>query len=133
MYLREKLDERKLIKTKIKELKHCLLSELDIVEENETVEALLSYVDLLQNINLVINKVNQQTIISIGDTEISTTVAVEIRKAIKTKINVITQLINNTGKKLNILILMKQRDILIEEYNSINNTIRLTDWRIKLD
>ena len=129
MYLREKLDEKKLIKTKIKELRNNLLHGTS----DEIVKVLLLNIDLIQNINLVINKVNQQTMLNIGNTSISITTAVEIRKAINIKINIITELINSNNEVLDILILMEQRDMFMEEYNSINNAIRMLDWSIKID
>lgn len=133
MYLREKLDKKELIKLKIKELRDSLLVNTNIAKSDEIVKVLLDYIDVLQNINLIINKVNQQTIINIGDSSITVAVAIEIRKAIKTKISVITSLMATDNKVLDILILLKQRDDLIEEYNGINNTIRIADWSVKLD
>ncbi len=132
MYLREKLDEKELIKTKIEELNIHVLHTSNIVND-EVVSHLLSCIDDLQNINLILDKVNQQTKLLVGKTEITISTAVEIRNAIKSKIDVITKLITKDENKLDILNLIKQRDGIIEEYNSINNAIRLIDWSVKLD
>ncbi|RLI63725.1 MAG: hypothetical protein DRO67_05300 [Candidatus Asgardarchaeum californiense] len=132
MYLREKLDEKKLIKIKIKELENNILYG-DSQSKDSIVKVLLSYIDDLQNINLILNKVNQQTELLIGKTKITIATAVEIRKAIKTKIDVITRLIEENDSKLDIIILIEQRDKLMDEYNSINNSIRMMDWSVKLD
>ena len=132
MYLREKLDKKQLIKTKIKELENSILySSKDT--SDLIVKALLAYIDDFQNINLILNKVNQQTTLLIGTTKITVTTAVEIRKAIKTKVDVITKLIEKNNDQLDILILIEQRDKLIDEYNSINNAIRMMDWSVKID
>jgi len=132
MYLREKLDEKKLIEIKINELENNILYGYS-ESKDSIVKVLLSYIDDLQNINLILNKVNQQTELLIGKTKITTATAVEIRKAIKTKIDVITKLIEENDSKLDIIILIEQRDRLIDEYNSINNSIRMMDWSVKLD
>ncbi len=129
MFLRQTLDKRKNIKNKIKELKGWLLRS---APSDELIALLLVQFDELQNINLLINKVNQQTVIMIGGTQTSLTTAIEIRDTIKSKIDLITDLIA-TNTSLDMTSLLEQRDKLMAEYDSINGSIRLTDWNIKLD
>jgi len=132
MYLREKLDEKELIKIKIKELQNSIMVNTNDANDN-VVKALLVYIDDLQNINLILDRVNHQTTLLVGSTDIDISTAVEIRRAINSKINVITRLINKDTSKLDVLVLVEQRDKLIVEYNSINNAIRRMDWSVKLD
>jgi len=129
MFLRQKLDKRKNIKNKIKELKGWLLRS---APSDELITLLLVQLDELQNINLLIDKVNQQTLITIGGTQTNLTTAVEIRNTIKSKIDLITDLIA-TNTSLDITSLLEQRDKFMSEYNSIDGSIRITDWNIKLD
>ncbi len=132
MYLREKLDEKELIKIKIKELQNSIMVNTNDANDN-VVKALLVYIDDLQNINLILDRVNHQTTLLVGSTDIDISTAVEIRRAINSKINVITRLINKDTSKLDVLVLVEQRDKLIVEYDSINNAIRRMDWSVKLD
>jgi len=129
MFLRQKLDKRKNIKNKIKELKRWLLNS---VPSDELIALLLIQLDELQNINLLIDKVNQQTLVTIGGTQINLTTAVEIRNTIKSKVDLITALIA-TNTSLDMTNLLEQRDNFISEYSSIDGVIRITDWNIKLD
>ena len=131
MFLRQELDKRKIIKNKIKELKSWIARSTE-QPNDELMKVLLANIDKLQNINLLINKINQQTQITIGGTQLSLITAIEIRDTIKSKIDIITDLIN-TNDYLDIITLLEQRDNFIDEYNSINSTIRITDWNIKLD
>ena len=129
MFLRQKLDKRKNIKNKIKELKSWSLRS---TPSDELIKLLLAQLDELQNINLIINKVNQQTLITIGGTQLNITTAVEIRDTIKSKMDLITDLIA-TDTSLDITNLIEQRDNFMDEYNSIDGAIRITDWNVKLD
>jgi len=131
MYLREKLDELNILNKKAAELKASILINAS-ENEDDLVKELLIYYDDIQNIKLVLAKVNSQTTVNIGQTKIDVTTAVTIRNNIKNKINLISDIIKS-NTTLNILTLMAQRDGLLGEYNSINKSIRLADWSIKLD
>jgi hypothetical protein len=129
MFLRQKLDNRKNIKNKIKELKGWLLRS---APSDELIKLLLVQLDGLQNTNLLIDKVNQQTLVKIGGTQTNLATAVEIRNTIKSKIDLITDLIA-TNTSLDITSLLEQRDNFMEEFNSLDGVIRVTDWNINLD
>jgi len=129
MFLRQQLDKRNNIKNKINELSAWVLK---VVPSDKLVSLLLVQFDELQNINLLISKVNNQTEVNIGGTTISLATAIEIRSTIKLKIDLITSLIT-TNTNLDITSLLDQRDNFLAEYNSIDGVIRVTDWNIKLD
>lgn len=134
MYLREKLDERILLKCKIKELRKKLSSELvNEIEANGIVVVLLEHINQLQTINLILNQANNQSKITIGTTELTLSTAIELRKAIQLKIDVITELITVDNKNLDIISLQRQRDGLLQEFISIDSTIRQLDWRVSID
>lgn len=131
MYLREKLDELTVLNKKVVELKTNIL--INTSEDKDAlVKELLIYYDDIQNIKLVLAKVNNQTMVNVGQTQIDIITAVTIRDNIKNKINLISDIIKSNAT-LDILTLLDQRDALLEEYNSINKSIRLSDWSIKLD
>jgi len=131
MYLREKLDELKLLKQKIAELEFYVCNS-NTDKKDDLVKAVLSYIEDVQNIKLILNKVNNQSLINVGTSKIDTNTAIIIRNTLNTKINLISSIIkNNTA--LDILTLVEQRDALIEEYNAINKAIRLADWSVQID
>ena len=129
MFLRQKLDKRKNIKNKIKELRGWLLKS---DPSDELITLLLVQLDELQNINLIIDKVNQQTLVTIGGTQTNLATAIEIRNTIRSKIDLITDLIA-THTSLDITSLLEQRDNFMAELNSIDGAIRITDWNVNLD
>jgi hypothetical protein len=134
MYLREKLDERILLKQKINELRRKLSSGLvNEIEANGIVVVLLNYINKLQTINLILIQANTQSKISIGDTEVTLSTAIELREAIELKVAVITELIGSDNKSLDIITLQKQRDGLLHEFVSIDSAIRQLDWRVTID
>jgi len=131
MYLREKLDELKLLKQKVNELEFYVCNNIN-VDKDGLVKALLSYIEDIQNIRLILDKINSQTLLNVGTSKIDTNTAVIIRNTLNTKVELITSIIkNNTA--LDILTLIEQRDSLIEEYNAINKAIRLADWSVQID
>lgn len=132
MYLREKLDELRILKQKSDELRFSILRSSNEAEKDSLVKALLKCMDDIQNIKLILSKVNNQTSMAIGQSKIDITTAVIIRDNLDAKIKLISNIITGDSA-LNILTLMEQRDALLVEYNSINKTIRLTDWSVTLD
>ena len=134
MYLREKLDERILLKQKINELRKRLSTEfVNEREANDIVVVLLEHINQLQTINLILSQANNQSQITIGTTELTLNTAIEIRKAIQLKVDVITDLISVDNKHLDLVSLQRQRDGLLKEFTSIDSTIRQLDWRVSID
>lgn len=131
MFLRQKLDERKFLKSKINELKKSILHFTD--EQDELIKELLILFDRLQTINLVLNKVNYESVIVIADTELSLNTAVELRNALQSKIDMMTDLISSCEGNLDVMSLMEQRDGVIEEFMVIDSAIRKADWNIKIE
>ena len=131
MYLREKLDELKLLKQKIAELEFYICNS-NTNKKDDLVKAVLSYIEDVQNIKLILNKVNNQSLVHVGTSKIDTNTAIIIRNTLNTKIDLISSIIKN-DTALDILTLVEQRDALIEEYNAINKAIRLVDWSVQID
>ena len=131
MFLRQKLDEREWIKKKIKELKNSAYTFTK--HQDEVLKQLLILMDKLQSINLILNKINNESIIDIAGTKLSMQAAVEIRSTMKAKIDVISELIALDNGKLDILALIIQRDSMVEEYAAIDSAINQADWKIQLE
>lgn len=130
MFLRQKLDERMWLKKKIKELKSNAFEFTS--KQDELLKQLIIIIDKLQSINLILNKINNESIIEIAGTKLSLQTAIEIRSTMKAKIDVISELIALDTGKLDILALMEQRDTIIEEYTAVNSAINQADWKIQL-
>ena len=131
MFLLQKLDEKKLLKIKIVELKKNVLR--FTVDQDELIKNLLILFDKLQTINLILNKVNSESILNIAGTELSLSTAVEIRRTLQSKIDIISELINAGGDTLDLMILIEQTDSIIEEFVIIDTAIRQADWNIKIE
>lgn len=131
MFLRQKLDERKFLKIKINELKENILHFTD--EQDELIKEFLILLDRLQTINLVLNKINYESIITIANTELSLNTAIELRNTLQSKIDMMDGLISSSKGTLNLLALMKQRDSVLEEFMVIDSAIKQADWNIKIE
>lgn len=135
MYLREKLEELKILNIKIVELKKYIFSSnfVDNEIKNSIVKTILDCTDKIQTIKLILNRINNQTTIKIANTTLELSTAVIIRSIINNKICLITEMINNDINNLDILTLIEQRDELLIEFNTIDASIQLADWSVKLD
>jgi len=133
MYLREKINELQILKTKLNNLKFYIKNNPLTVEQIDIVlKHILKYVEDIQNIRLILNKINNKTTITIGTSQIDVNTAVIIRDTIDNKIKLIDDLfIISSGCDTSEL--LSQRDSLQAEFNSIDNAIQITDWRIQLD
>jgi len=131
MFLRQKLDERKFLKVKIKELKENILCFTD--EQDKLIKHLLNLLDRLQTINLVLSNVNSNYIINIAGNELSLGTAVEVRNTLQSKIDIMNELISACEGNLDVMALMEQRDSVIEEFMAIDAAIRQADWNIKIE
>lgn len=131
MFLYQKLYERAWIKQKISELRCNALK--FTTGQDDILKQLLFLLDKLQNINLVIHKVNNESIIEIAGTKINLNTAIEIRSTIKAKIDIMSELITADIGKLDVLVLIAQRDTMLAEYSALDSAINQADWKIQID
>lgn len=123
MLLRDLIHEKKMLKKKIVELKNILLCNAsdDIAQE------LFSQLELLQAKKINIHTINNQIKINLGGKEVDIFTAVVLRDTAKSKIDILTNLITNNECGLNKIELMKQRDVIYEEYTLLSNEIVASD------
>lgn len=131
MFLHQKLDERKWIKIKILELKNNALK--FNTDQDNLLKQLLVLLDKLQTMNLIIHKVNNDSIIEISGTKLNLNTAIELRNTVKAKIDIISELIKANVEKLDVLALMAQRDNMLAEYSALDSAINQADWKIQID
>lgn len=131
MFLRQKLNERKWIKQKISELKKSAY--IFTERQDDILQQLIKTFDQLQTINLILNKVNTESIIEIAGTKLNLNIAVELRYTMQSKIDIISELIALNNGRLDVLSLMKQRDELIDEHYAMDAAISKADRTIRID
>lgn len=131
MFLRQKLEERKYLKIKIDELERAIFSFSD--KQDALIKALLLAYDELQNIDLILSKVNINSKLHIGDTELSLATAVIIRKNLKAKVDLITKLVSVNDGSLDNLSLLSQRDSMLGDFKAVDSAIRQADWNITIE
>lgn len=125
-YLAEVLAQKRILDKKIKEIKQLLQ-----FEQNDTLaQELFAFLELRQSKLLNIEVANNTSTINIGGTAISIAAAIQLRKTIKEKIDVLTQLISNRECALNKLELQQQRDKYYDEFVLLTLGISRNDLQV---
>ena len=91
MYLAEVIAQKRLYDQKIEELRRVL----QVRQTEELAQELMDLLEMRQAKCININKANEKSTINLGGTDISITIAVMIRDTIKSKIDILTELIND--------------------------------------
>jgi len=122
----EILTDKKMLDTKIEEIKSILLHE----QTDDLAQELFALLELRQSKILNIIKANSVSKLNIGGTEIDITTAVVIRNTIKEKIDFLTDMINNKDCDLNKIGLQQQRDKHYSEYVLLSMGIKRNDLTV---
>ena len=122
----EILTDKKMLDTKIEEIKSILLYE----QTDDLAQELFALLELRQSKILNIIKANSVSKLNIGGTEIDITTAVVIRNTIKEKIDFLTDMINNKDCNLNKIELQQQRDKHYSEYVLLSMGIKRNDLTV---
>lgn len=93
-----------------------------------TISKLFELYSKLQNHNALLSTVNKETVVNIGDSEITVENAIFILKTVENKIKVLNEVISSKDYSLNVLELIEKRDSLMEEYVSIRKELDKNDW-----
>jgi len=135
MVLAEVLIEKDNLKTKIKQLEDYLfrIAIVDSKFADRATGKLLDLIDKYRSHLILINKVNNETNVSIGGSNVSLANAILIVKTMKRKIDLIDDLIESENVVLDIFDLMDQRDKLLDEYTTILNSLKAIEWSTKVD
>lgn len=127
--LYETVNNKNIIDIKINELNKSLFNKYD----PSILQELFSLIDKKQSILLTISTINEASNMNIGDNSINLNAAVILRKSISSKINLLTNLINDNDINLNKVDIQKQRDKYYKEYLSLNYNITKNDLMINID
>lgn len=126
------------IEYKIDELKKYLewlakqALETKEVKYNTALKELFSLLDKLRSYNALLRRHNEDTMVYIGETEVSMSGALSILDNTEQKIEVLTNVINNGDYHLDIFKIMEERDALIDEQILLLKVIRLSDWSLEV-
>ena len=135
MVLAEVLIEKDNLKTKIKQLEEYLfkIAVRNSKLADRATSKLLDLIDKYRSHLILINKVSNETNVSIGGSNVSLANAVLIAKTMERKIDLINRLIDSEDVVLDIFDLMDQRDKLLDEYTTISNSLKAIEWDTKVD
>jgi hypothetical protein len=117
-----------MIDTKIDEIKSILKYE----QNDSLAQELFRLFELKQSKLLYISAANNTSKLNIGENEINITTALIIRKTIKEKIDILTDMINNKDCSLDKMELQKQRDRYYDEYILLSMGIKRNDLTITI-
>lgn len=129
MYLLEILEKKKVLDKKIDELKAVIGTSQD----NNLAEKLISLIEERQSLLLNIQTANNVSTLNIGGKEVSISTAIEIRNTLKSKIDVVTILIEDRNCELDKIELQSQRDKYYEEYILLTMGIIRNDLQVRIN
>ena len=94
---------------------------------------LLGLLDKHRSHLILVNKINNNTEISIGGSKVSLANAIIISKTMKRKVDLLNSLIEREHGILDVFSLMEQRDEVLDEYITISNGLWALEWSTKVD
>jgi len=134
MVLAEVIIESRNIKQKIKQLESYLDK---ITEDSDKVDlATTKLIDLFDKYRshlILINTINNDVKMVVGDSEVSIANTLLIINTMKRKINLLDNLIDTKYSFLDVFDLMDKRDKILVEYTTILNKLRYTEWVTNVD
>jgi hypothetical protein len=138
MFIGELLVRKNGIKEKISELRSFIQNLTDSPIDNadlhsDALSMLFDLLDKYQDYSIMLEKVNIENKIVIGESEINVANAIKLRNTIKGKIDVLSDSINGSDYSIDVFDLMSKRDTLTEEHILINKTITISDWAIDIE
>jgi len=137
MVLAEVLIEKLNLEKKIQQLERFLyrMSNVSAEQTDKAVKKMLELLDKHRSHLILLNKVNNETEVTIGDSTVSLANAVLIIKTMEKKIELLDDLIDNCAENsvLDIFNLMEQRDKLLEECTLISNNVSFLEWSTEVD
>ncbi len=135
MVLAEIIIEARNIKQKIKQLE----SYLDKITVNNAdkidlaTKRLIDLFDKYRSHLILINTMNNDVKMVVGDSELSIANTLLIVKTMKRKIDLLNNLVDTKEDFLDVFKLMDQRDKLLVEYIAITNKLKYTEWVTNVD
>ena len=137
MVLAEVLIEKENLANKIQQLQSYIyrMYSSSTDQTDKAVKKFLELTDKYRSHLILINRVNNEVEVTIGDSNVSLANAILIVKTIKKKIDLLEDLIETADNEtvMDVFNLMEQRDKLLEEYNLISNEVKVLEWSTEVD
>jgi hypothetical protein len=128
MLLAELLIKKKWLDKKVEELEALLLSS----EDDDIASKLFVLLEERQNKILSIRAANDTSKLKLGDNTITVAQALIIKETLNKKINVITNLLEECPRKLDVLTLMEQREALIKDWAVLHVAVMNNDLNVTI-
>jgi len=135
MVLAEVLIEMRNLSRKIMQLEdylHRIMSQNAKLADDATTK-LLDLLDKYRSHLILINRINNDTEVSIGGSKVSLANAILITKTMERKIALLDSLLEDPYGVLDVFSLMDQRDQLMDEYTTISNSLKAIEWGVEVD
>jgi hypothetical protein len=132
MFLAEVLTRKRYIKLEMDEIKEFLSTEKSTGNVSDAINRLFKLEDRFQQYLIAIDASNNSTEIKVGTSKVSVANAIKLRNTSRRKILTLTSLIKN-NLNLDVFNLIDQRLKFIEEFILLNNAIRESDWKVKVE
>jgi hypothetical protein len=135
MVLAEVIIEAQNIKQKIGQLK-SYLDKITVDNADKIDLATKRLIDLFDKYRshlILINTINNDVKMVVGDSEISIANTLLIIKTMKSKIDLLNNVIETKDNFLDVFDLMDKRDKLLVEYTTISNKLKYTEWITNVD
>jgi hypothetical protein len=137
MLLAEVLIEKQNLEAKIQQLENYIYRVYGSSAEqtDKATNKFLELTDKYRSHLILINRVNNEVELTIGDSKVNLANAVLIIKTIKKKIDLLDNLIETADSEtvMDTFNLIEQRDKLLEEYDLISNEVKALEWGTEVD
>jgi hypothetical protein len=135
MYLGEMINEMQHLEFKITQLEQLFfkVAKSDSDKANEIIKKLFDHIDKYRSHLIILNKLNNEKEITIGDSKINLANAVLLKKTLKHKIELLNKLIVDDTSYTDVQSLIENRDKFHLEYKTIATELESFEWRTKID
>jgi len=106
----------------------------DVKLIDTVIKELLSLLDKKRSHLILLTGFNNKIFLKIGTVDINLATALIILNTIKSKIDIVDNLLNSRGcDDLDVLNLLDQKDKLVKEYNALSSNIKKLEWSVDID
>jgi hypothetical protein len=135
MVLAEIIIEARNIKQKIEQLESYLdkITIANVDKIDIATKRLIDLFDKYRSHLILINTINNDVKMVVGDSELSIANTLLIVKTMKKKIDLLNNLIDTKEDFLDVFELMDKRDVLLVEHTTLTNKLKYMEWVTNID
>lgn len=132
MLLGELKEKLKFLNLKIEDLENHIKNN-ELGNYNELLNELFILYDSRRSYEILIRRQCETSKMLVGKNEITLADANDLLKALKIKINMMSDIIRDLPQNLNIIQIIGERDKLVDEYILLKASIEFNIWSIEID